>query len=217
MPPFTPAVRALLIANGVAFLLQWLLGEAFTMHLALWPLGSAGLVAGGGFMPWQLLTSGFLHASIGHLFFNMLALWMFGAPLELVWGQKRFLTFYFVCLLGAALCQLVVASWLLREGQLATTIGASGGVFGVLLGFGMVFPEQRLVIFPIPVPIRARWAVVVFGAAELLFAWTGWQPGVAHFAHLGGLLFGWLLIRYWRGQPPFGRGGGRRPPLRSVR
>ncbi len=196
-PPLTPAVRSLLIANVAVFLLQYLLGDAFTNMLALYPLGD-------GFMPWQVLTAGFAHATFGHLFFNMFALWMFGSSLEMVWGQRRFLTYYFVCLLGANVLQLLVSIWLP-----VPTLGASGAVFGLLLAYGMVFPNNRMIVFPIPMEIRARYLVIVFGALELLLAYTGWQPGVAHFVHLGGMLFGWLLIRYWRGQPPFGK---RRPP-----
>lgn len=201
-PPLTPAVRSLLIANAAIFLLQYLLGGAFTKLLALYPLGH-------GFMPWQVLTAGFAHATFGHLFFNMFALWMFGSSLEMVWGQRRFLTYYFVCLLGANVLQLLVSTWLLSQGELSTALGASGAVFGLLLAYGMIFPNNRMIVFPIPVEIRARNLVIVYGALELLLAYTGWQPGVAHFVHLGGMLFGWLLIRYWRGQPPFGK---RRPP-----
>lgn len=198
-PPLTPAVRALLIANVAVFLLQNLLGDGFTDWMVLWPLGA------GGFMPWQLLTAGFAHATLGHIFFNMFALWMFGSSLEMVWGQRRFLTYYFVCLLGANVLQLLVSTWLLSQGELSTALGASGAVFGLLLAYGMVFPNNRMIVFPIPMEIRARNLVIVYGALELLLAYTGWQPGVAHFVHLGGMLFGWLLIRYWRGQPPFTR------------
>ena len=206
-PPLTPAVRSLLIANVAVFLLQSLMPQV-TDLLVLWPLG-AREIGGYGFMPWQLLTAGFAHASLGHIFFNMFALWMFGSSLEMVWGQRRFLAYYFVCLLGANVLQLLVSTWLLSQGELSTALGASGAVFGLLLAYGMIFPNNRMIVFPIPMEIRARYLVIIYGGLELLLAYTGWQPGVAHFVHLGGMLFGWLLIRYWRGQPPFGK---RRPP-----
>ena len=171
-----------------------------------------------GFEPWQLLTYGFLHGSFGHLFFNMLALYMFGAPLEMTWGEKRFLTYYLVCVVGAGLCQLLVTGMF---GEFNPVLGASGGVFVLLLAFGMLFPSQRVMLLFPPIPMKARTFVIVFGAIELLLGFTGWQPGVAHFAHLGGMLFGWLLIRYWRGQPPFnnrrGGGSGRPNHLRRVK
>ena len=170
-------------------------------------------------MPWQLLTYGFMHdpGGFAHVIFNMLALVMFGAPLEYVWGEKRFLTYYLTCVVGAGLCQLVVATWMLAEsGQAYPTIGASGGVFGLLLAYGMLFPHQRVMLLIPPIPMKARTLVFVYGAVALLLGFTGLQPGVAHFAHLGGMLFGYLLIRYWRGNPPFGRRGGRRKP-RLVR
>ena len=208
-PPLTPGVRALLIANGAVFLLQLLMPQ-LTDALALWPLGARAAGADHGFMPWQLLTAGFAHAGLGHIFFNLFALWMFGSSLEMVWGQKRFLTYYFTCLLGANLLQLLVSTWLLSQQlALSTALGASGAVFGLLLAYGMLFPNNRMIVFPIPMEIRARNLVIIYGALELLLAYTGWQPGVAHFVHLGGMLFGWLLIRYWRGQPPFNK---RRPP-----
>jgi membrane associated rhomboid family serine protease len=209
LPRIPPITRALLIANAVMFLLQLALGRNAMLPLELWPVGS-GMVQSGGFLPWQLLTSGFMHGDFGHLFFNMLALWMFGAPLEQTWGEKRFLTYYLVCLIGGSLCQLALMTWLLsQQGQLSTSVGASGAIFGLLLGYGMLFPKRRMVLFPVPIEMNARTFVILFGVAELVFAYTGWQPGIGHFAHLGGMLFGWLLIRYWRGQPPFGK---RRPP-----
>lgn len=204
-PRIPPVTQALIIANVVMLLLQWALGRQAMLPLELWPVGS-GAVPSGGFLPWQLLSSGFMHAGFGHLFFNMLALWMFGAPLEQTWGEKRFLSFYLVCLVGGNLCQLALTSVLLAQsGQLSTSLGASGAVFGLLLGYGMLFPNRRMLMFPIPVEISARTLVIIFGVIELVFAYTGWQPGIGHFAHLGGMLFGWLLIRYWRGQPPFGK------------
>ena len=206
--------KALLIANAVVFLLQMVLGDAAMAPLMLWPFGSGDTYSGAGFLPWQLLTYGFMHGSFAHLLFNMLALLMFGAPLAHTWGERRFLTFFLVCVLGAAVCQLAVGAWTMSEGGAAyPTVGASGGVFGLLLAYGMLFPHQRVMLLIPPIPMKARTLVIVYGLAELMLGFTGWQPGVAHFAHLGGMLFGWLLIRYWRGQPPFGR---RRPPRPRV-
>ncbi|AWV06779.1 rhomboid family intramembrane serine protease [Marilutibacter maris] len=209
LPPIT---KALLIANGLVFVLQQLLGEATFYPFALWPPGSDGIYGdASGFLPWQVLTYGFMHGSWAHLFFNMLALLMFGAPLEHVWGNKRFLNYYLVCIVGAALCQMLVGIWTMSQGGLPyPTVGASGGVFGLLLAYGMLFPNQRVMLLIPPIPMKARTLVIVYGVIELLLGVSGRQPGVAHFAHLGGMLFGWLMIRYWRGQPPFG--GGRKPP-----
>lgn len=207
--------KLLLIVNVLVFLLQLALGEQALAQFMLWPWG--GAQAGGeGFMPWQLLTYGFMHDPNGfaHVIFNMLALVMFGAPLEYVWGDRRFLTYYLTCVVGAGLCQLVVATWMLADGgQAYPTIGASGGVFGLLLAYGMLFPHQRVMLLIPPIPMKARTLVFVYGAVTLLLGFTGLQPGVAHFAHLGGMLFGYLLIRYWRGSPPFGRGRRRKPRL----
>ena len=217
-PRLPKITQTLLIANVVLFLLQQLPQTAgiFT-QLMLWPLGSQQVFADSpGFEPWQLLSYGFLHGSFGHLFFNMLALFMFGAPLEATWGEKRFLTYYMVCVVGAGLCQLLVASMAVSQGQDPyPTIGASGGVFGLLLAYGMLFPNQRVMLLFPPIPMKARTLVILYGVFELALGLTGLQPGVAHFADLGGMLFGWLLIRYWRGQPPFG-GGKPKPRMRIV-
>lgn len=212
-----PVTRALLIANVAVFLLQWGLGEARMASFMLWPLGDQPEAFA--FQPWQLLTYGFMHGGLMHLLFNMLVLFMFGAPLEHVWGQKRFLIFYLACVIGAGLCQLAVGAWMMGEGQPAyPTVGASGGVLGLVLGYGLLFPQQKVMIFPIPFFIPARIAVVLIGAFALFAGFSRAMPGIAHFAHLGGMLTGWILIRCWRGQPPFGGGGrGRRKPhLRSV-
>ena len=216
MPFNLPRVtKYLLIANLVGFVLQWLLGDGRLLAFMLWPLGGdvydpAGMAPS--FMPWQLLSYAFLHGGFAHIAFNMLALVMFGAPLEYTWGERRYLTYYLVCVVGAGLCQLGVGSWAVASGtDPYPTIGASGGVFGLLLAYGMLFPNQRVMLLFPPIPMKARTFVILFGVAELVLGFTGWQPGVAHFAHLGGMLFGWLVIRYWRGQPPFGRP---KPPLR---
>ncbi len=208
--------KLLLIFNLVVFGLQWLLGEARMELFELWPLADGVYSPAGGapsFMPWQLLTYGFMHdpSTIFHLAFNMLALVMFGAPLEHTWGDRRYLTYYLVCVIGAGLIQLLVGSYAVSQGaDPYPTIGASGGVFGLLLAYGMLFPNQRVMLLIPPIPMKARTLVIVYGLFELGVGITGLQPGVAHFAHLGGMLFGWLLIRYWRGQAPFGK----RPPPR---
>ena len=210
-PRLLPVTRNLLIANVGVYLLQLMLGNTFQTWFALWPVGH-------GFMPWQLLTYGFLHDTSGltHLLFNMLALYMFGSSLEQTWGPKRFLTYFLVCIVGAGLLQLIVGWWMVSAGALPyATVGASGGVFGLLLGYGMLFPNQRMIVFPLPMEIKARTLVIFYAVLALVFGFTGLQPGVAHFAHLGGMLFGWLMIRYWRGQPPFG-GRRRGPPRMRV-
>lgn len=206
-----PVTKALLIANGLVFLLEYIVGIQVLAPFMLWPLQAGDALPGVGFMPWQLLTYGFLHDpnGIAHLLFNMLALLMFGAPLEYTWGNRRFLTYYLVCVAGAGLCQLVVTSWMAAQGGgIGPTLGASGGVFGLLLAYGMLFPNQRVMLLIPPIPMKARTLAIIYGTIELLLGFTGLQPGVAHFAHLGGMLFGWLLINYWRGKPPFGRGRG---------
>lgn len=211
MFPRLPTVtKALLIANVILFLLQqpFLLGMQTFEPFMLQPLqqGFDAFSPGGNFQPWQLLTYGFLHSGFAHLFFNMMLLFLLGAPLEQTWGEKRFLVFYLVCIAGAGVCQLIVGALLDNP---ATVLGASGGVFGLMLGYGMVFGDRVMrLLFP-PITMTARTFVILMGVTEVVLAMTGWDPGVAHLAHLGGMLFGWLLIRYWRGQPPFNK---RRPP-----
>ena len=155
----------------------------------------------GYFLPWQLVTYAFLHGDTLHLFFNMLGLWMFGAELEQLWGRRRFWQFLLASVLVAAAVQLVFT---LLTGSRMPTVGASGALFGLLLAFGMLFPNRTIMpLFP-PIPMKARTFVIVFGALELLLGLAD-VGGVAHFAHLGGMVGGFLMIRYWRGQSPFGR------------
>lgn len=195
MPSLPPITQALLLINVALFAADALFGRMLSALFALWPLGT-------NFMPYQVVTYAFLHGDIAHLFFNMLGLWMFGAELERLWGPKRFLQFYAASVLTAAMTQLLVNAAL---GSQVPTVGASGGLFGLLLAFGMMFPNRIIMpLFP-PIPMKAKVFVAVFGALELVFGVTGTQSGVAHFAHLGGMFGGFLMIRYWRGQPPFGR------------
>jgi membrane associated rhomboid family serine protease len=185
-----PGTLWLLMINVAIFALQSLGGDNFMItYFALWPFPSVG------FEPWQLLTYSFLHGNIVHLLFNMLALAMFGGDVERVWGRNRFLTYYFVCVLSAGLTQ-VLFTYL--TGSQSETIGASGGVFGVLLAFGMMYPHRTiLLIFP-PIPMPAWLFVTLYGALELWFGVRGIERDVAHFAHLGGMLGGYLMIRYGR-------------------
>jgi membrane associated rhomboid family serine protease len=194
MLPLPPVTQALLLANVAIFFLGELLGPGLLSAFALWPIGA-------GFWPWQVGTYAFLHGSFNHLFFNMLGLWMFGGELEHVWGQKRFLQFYAASVVAAALTQLLV-NFLL--GSASPTIGASGGLFGLLLAFAMIFPNRIILLFFV-IPMKAKYLVALYGILELYQGAYVLNSGVAHFAHLGGMLGGLLTLRYWRGQRPFGR------------
>lgn len=212
-----PVIMNLLIANGMMFFFQWFfqgnIPALLTKLLALWPVGIPGWIDAhpfypyadmlGTFLPWQLVTYGFLHGNIAHIFFNMLALWMFGREIEIRWGSRRFATYYFFCVIGAGLMQLLVSSLSINSTGPYPTIGASGGTYGILLAFGMLFPYRRVMLLIPPIPMEARFFVIIFGGLELLFGVTGLRTGIAHFAHLGGMLFGFLLILYWRGKLPF--------------
>jgi membrane associated rhomboid family serine protease len=135
---------------------------------------------------------------MAHLLFNMLALFMFGGEIERVWGERRYLIYYFACVIGAAIAQLVVTSG--SSAPPYPTLGASGGVFGVLLAFGMMFPRRIIMLIFPPIPMPAWLFVTLFGVIELVLGVTGTQAGVAHFAHLGGMAAGYVLIQYWRGR-----------------
>jgi|SRR5215469_1891880 len=191
-----PATRALILINIGVYLLEQLAPDIMLGLFALWPLQSPL------FRPWQLVTYAFLHdpRNLAHIFFNMFALFMFGRALEQYWGARRFVMYYLVCVISAAVTQLVVQN---ASGVQEETIGASGGVFGVLLAFAWYFPRQRLFIIPIPVPIPAWLLVTVYGFLELFLGVTGRQQSVAHFAHLGGMLGGALCILYWRARRRF--------------
>lgn len=194
MPPLPPVTQALLLANVAIFFLGELLGPNLFAPFWLWPVG-------GSFWPWQMGTYSFIHGSFNHLFFNMLGLWMFGAELEQIWGRKRFMVFYGSSVLAAALTQLIVNAVI---GSAAPTVGASGGLFGLLLAFAMIFPNRIILLFFV-IPMKAKYLVLLYGLLELYQGTTIMNSGVAHFAHLGGMLGGLLTLRYWRGQAPFGR------------
>ena len=184
-------VKNLLIVNVIMFLATIVLEKYgflnITNGMALWSLSS------GQFHTWQLVTYMFMHGNFGHIFFNMFALWMFGYVLENFWGTRRFLIYYFVCGIGAGLLNMLLPGMNL-------TVGASGAVYGILLAFGMTFPEERIYLYFL-VPIKAKWFVIIYAAIELFEGVFQSMDGIAHFAHLGGMLFGLLLILYWRKHP----------------
>ncbi|MBR1732631.1 MAG: rhomboid family intramembrane serine protease [Alloprevotella sp.] len=211
-----PATLNLIVINCIVLLAQYVARQAWGLDLA----GLLGLhfVLASGFRVWQLVTYLFLHGDAAHLFFNMFALWMFGVVIERTLGQRRFLAYYFVCGVGAGLCQeLWQLGQYLAEGlgqygavragdallpmdaylNLWTTVGASGACYGVLLAFGVLYPEQRIMLLIPPIPMRAKYFVFAYAVIELVSAFAS-NGNIAHFAHLGGMLFGWLLLRHWR-------------------
>jgi membrane associated rhomboid family serine protease len=185
-----PLTTVLIAINAAVFLLQQGVPGLLPL-LALWPVGA-------GFQPWQLLTYAFLHGSLLHIAFNMFALYMFGNPIEGVFGPRRYLTYYLVCVLSAALAQLATSA---LTGTVYPTVGASGGVFGLLLAYAIYFPRNRVMLLFPPIPMPARVFVVVYALLELFLGVTGTEEGVAHFAHLGGLVGGFIMLRYWRSTP----------------
>jgi membrane associated rhomboid family serine protease len=219
--------KNLLIVNFLAFAATWVLelrGIDLTQLLGL------HFFLASDFQIYQFFTYMFLHGGFTHIFFNMFALWMFGSVIERVWGPKKFIFYYIVCGIGAGITQELVqyatytiesisAYQYVNAGgvqmttdayiNLWTTIGASGAVYGILLAFGMIFPNERLFIIPFPFPIKAKWLIVGYIAIELFSAMTGPGDGVAHMAHLGGMLFGFLLIRYWQKHPDSSQSFGR--------
>jgi membrane associated rhomboid family serine protease len=194
----TPVARYLLIACVGVFLLQQVSGDWLELHFALWPyLQTAD---GNLFMPWQLVSYAFLHdpQNFAHILLNMFALYMFGPDIERLLGARRFFTYYIVCVITAALTQLAVTRFM--GGPYAPTVGASGGIFGILLAFALAFPHRKLMFLLLPIPIPAWLFVTIYGLIELYSGIAGADASVAHFAHLGGMLGGFLLIAYWRRQ-----------------
>lgn len=201
-----PVVKNLIIANCVALLATTLLpfGDDIIARFALFNVESPF------FHSYQVFTYMFLHGGVSHLFFNMFALWMFGRTLEFELGSQRFLTYYMVCGIGAALLQLGVgyaeymqavdangvmsARYLLQ----IPTVGASGAVYGLLLAFGVLHPNNVIMLIFPPIAMKAKWFVLIYGLLELFFGVSGYQAGVAHFAHLGGMLWGLGLLLWWR-------------------
>jgi membrane associated rhomboid family serine protease len=152
------------------------------------------------FHGWQMITHMFMHGSFTHLLFNMFGLYMFGSRLEQMWGAKRYINFYLITGLGAALLHTLVQNYEITQGLVninQPTVGASGALFGILVAFAMYWPNTQLFLMFIPVPIKAKWAVIGYAAFELFAGISGFQAGVAHFAHLGGALFGFILVQYW--------------------
>jgi membrane associated rhomboid family serine protease len=200
MPPLPPITQALLLINVAMFCLDEALNGLLSNYLALWPLQS------GNFFPWQVVSYSVMHGSITHIFFNMMGLWMFGSELERIWGGRRYMEFLLASVLTAAASQLLMSA---LAGWSNPTVGASGALYGLLLAYAMMFPNRTIMpLFP-PIPMKAKVFVALFGGLELFMGVTGTASGIAHFAHLGGMLGGWLMLRFWRGQPPFKP---RRPP-----
>jgi membrane associated rhomboid family serine protease len=204
-----PVIKNLLIINALVFVAQMgPLGDFLRETFALWPIDppaivqtARGLLSTEGmpsFYPWQLVTAAFLHGGLGHIFFNMFLLWMFGMRIENVWGSRRFAIYYFLCVIGASLAQLAVVH---LTGGFYPTLGASGGVLGVLLAFGMMFPNEPIYLYFL-FPIKAKYLVMGLAALDLFAGVMGTQVGVANFAHLGGMVTGLILILYWRGRLP---------------
>ena len=192
MPPIPPITQFLMLACTAIFCLQ--IFTPITSWFALYPVASAF------FWPWQLLTYAFLHGDPLHLFFNMLGLWMFGAELEILWGRNRYLSLLAIGALFGGLTFVLIS--LIPEFGGHSLVGASGAIYALLMASAMYFPDRTIMpLFP-PIPMKMKVFVAVFGAIDLMIGLNG---GLGSFAHLGGMLGGWLTIRYWRGLSPFNR------------
>ena len=200
-----PTVTKNLVAINILMFIATLINENFMVaNFAMFYPASPF------FKPWQILTHMFMHGGFWHIFFNMYSLLMFGSILERSLGPKKYLIFYFVTGLGAVAlhtgvewlqARVFIANGIAQAYQqllVTPTLGASGAIYGVLIGFAMLYPQARLILIFPPIPVKAKWLVIIFAAIELFSGINGIQDGVAHFAHLGGMLFGWLLIRWWR-------------------
>lgn len=211
-----PTVVKNLVIINVLFFLATIAAET-VLRIDLSDYLGLHYIGASDFQPYQLVTYMFMHGSFGHLFFNMFALWMFGNTLERIWGPNRFLLFYFVCGIGAGLAQELVqyiqylttlqgydneriaANHIIPMSEylnMLTTVGASGAVYGILLAFGMMFPNSTIYIY-FAIPLKAKWFVLIYGIIELFAGFTS-VDNVAHFAHVGGMLFGLILILYWK-------------------
>ncbi len=189
----TPTATRNLIIINILMMVATYINEPFMIRtFGLFCIGSPY------FRWWQTVTHMFMHGGFWHIFFNMYTLWIFGSVLENMWGTRKFLTFFFVTGLGAALLHLGVTSLEVSATKyIVPCVGASGAIYGLLLGYGMLFPDNILtLIFP-PISLKAKWFVIIFAVIELATGLTG-SDGVAHFAHLGGMLFGLLLISWWK-------------------
>ena len=220
--------KNLLIVNVIAFFLCLVMGKAPDGNFVLNDMLGLHFFLASDFHIYQLFTYMFMHGGWEHIIFNMFALWMFGCVVERVWGPRKFLFYYITCGIGAGLFQeaaqyvsyimenLPAYDFVTIDGVRMTmgsylnqwtTVGASGAIYAILLAFGMLFPEQRIFIFPFPVPIKAKWLVIGYAAIELVSAISTTGDGVAHIAHLGGMVFGFFMIRYWRNQVDGGYNG----------
>jgi membrane associated rhomboid family serine protease len=207
----TPVVLQLIIANVALFFAQQWVGDALVLKFALWPLGNfpvEGMGVSVGFQPWQLVTYAFLHGSTAHLALNMFAVYMFGRDIELQLGARRFALLYGASILAGGLVQLLVVTQGIDEG-IGPTVGASGGVFGILLAFGVLFPKRRVMLLIPPIPMPAWLLVAGYGVIELANGVFGTQQGIAHFAHLGGMLGAAVVLLFSRASRP--------PTLPSLR
>lgn len=214
--------KSLLIVNIVAFLITYILGKDASGGYVLNDLLGLHFFMASDFQVYQLITYMFMHGGFEHIIFNMFALWMFGCVVERVWGPKKFLFYYIACGVGAGLFQEAAqyVSYLYNDFSayqfivdangtrlpmgdylnLWTTVGASGAIYAILLAFGMIYPNERIFIFPLPIPIKAKYFVIGYAAIELFSALATRGDGVAHIAHLGGMVVGFFMIRYWRKQ-----------------
>lgn len=223
--------KNLLIVNVVAFLVCLLMGKNGPDGYVLNDLLGLHFFLASDFHIYQLFTYMFMHGGFEHIIFNMFALWMFGCVVERVWGPKKFLFYYIACGVGAGLFQeaaQAVQFYVVASSQLPglsfsdltvvahnssavlnqwTTVGASGAIYAILLAFGMIYPNERIFIFPLPIPIKAKYFVIGYAAIELFSALATTGDGVAHIAHLGGMVFGFFMIRCWRKQVDGGYGG----------